>query len=231
MEEKLGSSIPNVFYDLIVFASSTALFLVGILLGVGLFEGDWYEGLGAANILLIFAALLFLSYEYGRIAEAWSAVIVQSPLAFLSKYLPFLGSPDFLAELDNVEESLKLESLPASRKGGKWVVYYYAMLVCPKLGTDLLKRYAWEKLSRNSAFTFCILMIISFVCRILLWCKVELSFGEKWTFGTWEYSIPVLLMACITYYEYYRRNCWNNDLLRKVLTVLYKAEQLKNNKE
>lgn len=230
MNDKL-SSIPNVFYDLIVFASSTGLFLVGLLLGLGSFTGDWYESLGAANVLLIFVALLFLSYEYGRIAEAWSAVLVQSPLAFLSKYLPFLKSPDFLANLENVEESLKLESLPASRKGGKWAVYFYAMLVCPKLGTDLLKRYAWEKLSRNSAFTFCILLISSIICKILIWVKFKLPFTGSWTFGTWEYTVSALVLTCITYYEYYRRNCWNNDLLRKVLSVLYKAEKLKESED
>lgn len=226
MDEKL-SSIPNAFYDLIVFASSTVLFVFGLFVGLGLFYSDWFKSFGTANVLLTFTALLFLSYEYGRIAEAWSAVLVQTPLSFLSKYLPFLKSKDFLADLEDVEKSLKLDLLPASRKGGKWTVYFYAMLVCPKLGTDLLKRYAWEKLSRNSAFTFCVLLMPSIICRILLLFKVTLPFTGSWTFGTWEYSITAFFLTIVTYYEYYRRNCWNNDLLRKVLTVLYKAEQWK----
>lgn len=226
MGDKLGG-VPNAFYDLIVFASSTVLFAAGIFYGCGLYQGTWYQGLGTANVFLIFAALIFLGYEYGRIAEAWSAVVVQAPLGFLAKHTCFLGSEDFLAKLNNVEESLNLDSSQASRAGGKWTIYFYAMLVNPKIGSDLLKRYAWEKLSRNSAFTFCALMLLSIMFKVLIFFGVALPFQGDWTFGTKEFTIISTTLTFFTYYEYYKRNCWNNDLLRKVIPVLYKAELLR----
>ena len=226
MDNRL-SSIPNAFYDLIVFASSTFTFAIGVFFGVGLYQGDWYKSLGTANVFLIFAALIFLSYEYGRIAEAWSADLVQNPLKFIRNKTRFLNNPDFLADLSDIEEALGLSTLIETRKGGKWTVYFYAMQINPMLGTDLLKRYAWEKLSRNSAFTFCILTIISVISGILNSISfITIPFQGQWTFGSIGYSLISLTLMVFTYYEYYRRNCWNNDLLEKVLPVLYRAEDL-----
>ncbi len=227
MDNKLSGIIPNAFYDLIVFASSTVLFAGGMFFGLGQHHAEWYKQLGTGNVVLIFAGLLFLSYEYGRIAEAWSAALVQRPLKFLRDHTRLMKNEDFLAPLDKVEGALGLDATKSLRNGGKWAVYFYAMAVNPKLGTDLLKRYAWEKLSRNSAFTFCLLSAISiaaYVADLLPGVDVPLKGG--WTFGSLEYSAIVCLMTVVTYAEYYQRNCWNNDLLERVIPVLAKAADL-----
>lgn len=220
-------TLPNAFYDLIVFASSTILAALGFLIGLGFVDGDWLKDLSTLNAVLIAIGILFLGYEYGRMAEAWSSVIVQTPLKELHHRRILLRDPDFLAPLPEVEPTLNLPDTRDGRKGGKWTVYMYAAVVSPRLGSDLLKRYAWEKLSRNSAFTFCLLLGISLYHLITpdsvhLRAKTDVA----WTFGSIELTIVLAILAVAAYYEYYRRNCWNNDLLMKALPVLTRAEEL-----
>jgi hypothetical protein len=224
VESKL--SIPNVFYDLIVFASSTVLFAAGLFFGLGQHHNQWYRSLGTANIILILAILLFLSYEYGRIAEAWSANLVQTPLQLIRDHTRFLKNKDFLAPLSNVESVLGINVSSKLRDGGKWAVYFYAMGVNPTVGSDLLKRYAWEKLSRNSALTFCLLTITSVTVAILNSFGVSSRVPGSWVFGSAEYTCISFVCAILTYGEYYRRNCWNNDLLERVVPVLAKLAEL-----
>lgn len=215
---------PNAFYDLIVFASSTFLMAMGVFFGCGLYLSDLFKDLGTINVLLLFVGLVFVGYEYGRIAEALSAVLVQAPLRFLHQRGILLKREEFLAPLEDVEDAVGVTVPKGARPGGKWFVYFYAILVHPAIGTDLLKRYAWEKLSRNSAFTFAILLVTS--CLFAIVHAISGSYEtvcSTWRFGGWKFTSFAFALVVMTYYEYYRRNCWNNDLLRKVLTVLREA--------
>lgn len=218
--------VPNAFYDLIVFTSSTVTFGVGWGVGLGVLTGDRISEARAFDVVLIIAGVLIFGYEYGRIAEAWSSVFVQSPLRFLGKHTRFFRSADFCSEHPSLEADLKLSALSAARPGGKWAAYFYAMVVDPRLGTDLLKRYAWEKLSRNSGFTFCTLFLTSLTCAVLRVTGINLPFQGHWTFGTARFTAVSAALVILTYYEYYRRNCWNYDLIRRVLPVLERAEEL-----
>jgi len=221
------SLFPNAFYDFIVFVGSTTVFVVGLFIGVGGLGKTWLRTLDfrAIDALLVVGVVVLASYEYGRIAEAWSAVVVQRPLVFIAKRTSWLQDPDFLANLSISDLQLRLPSIPEAKQGNKWTVYFYASLVSPWLGSDLLKRYAWEKLARNSAFSYAVLWATSIVTGDLGIVMHKLSVGN-WGFGTTEYSVLLGVLTIVTYYEYYRRNCWNNDLLVKVLPVLIKAEEL-----
>lgn len=207
------SNVPNAFYDLIVFSSSSILFLTLFSWGIGWIDSSFISQVDIKNSIVILLGLFFFSYEYGRIAEAWSSTIVQKPLFWLQNNTRFLCNTDYLHNLDDVEEILGIECVSGSRKGGKWTVYFYAMTINPKLGTDLLKRYAWEKLARNSAFTFFILFIFSYTCFLLHnYCGfLLLNFGD-WKFGSSQFTLILMAMIVLTYYDYYLRNCWNNDL-------------------
>lgn len=225
MTEKL-EFFPNVFYDLIVFVSSTVTFGAGWAIGLGWLNTHRLSEAKAFDVILIIGAVLILGYEYGRVAETWSAVLVQSPLRFIGKHSPFLKSKDFCVEHPSVEHDLKLECLPGARPGGKWAVYFYAQLVDSRLGSDLLKRYAWEKLSRNSGFTFCCLFLMSTACLGLRFAGMSLPFQGSWRFGSVRFTVISAVMMVLTYYEYYKRNCWNCDLIKRVLPVLHRAEEL-----
>jgi hypothetical protein len=225
MESKLDF-LPNAFYDLIVFTSSTVTFGVVIAIGVGWTNLAQIQHVGIVDATLLGIIILIVGYEYGRIAEAWSALVVQSPLRFLSKHKIGFGDPMFLAEPTGVDAAFDLPTFAESRNGGKWAVYYYATVVNPRLGSDLLKRYAWEKLARNSAFNNALILVASFVAAGLRFAHVALPFGGAWTFGGLGFTCAVAVAVGVTYFEYYQRNCWNMDLLRRVMPVLRRAEDI-----
>jgi len=213
---------PNAFYDFIVFIGSTVVFFGGLFVGFGGLNrmGNLELQLQGIDVLLIFGMLILIGYEYGRIAEAWSAVIVQKPLQFISSHTPFLKSKDFLSKPPIPKElGIVFPSMPEAKRTDKWTIYFYASMVHPGLGSDLLKRYAWEKLSRNSAFSYCILFIIS-ISSMIFQRVLKLSDFGSWSFGTTELSVLIGIMTLLTFYEYYKRNCWNNDLLIKAMPIL-----------
>jgi len=219
--------LPNAFYDLIVFGSSTVLFALGVSVGFGWWNWARITQVRTLDAVLVTGAVIFFGYEYGRVAEAWSALLVQGPLRYIGRHTRWFASPDFCNDLREAESALGLEQeVPGSRNGGKWTVYFYANVIDPRIGADLLKRYAWEKASRNSAFTTCLLFMISLLCPLLRRAGVWFPFRGSWTFGSWEFTVMVAIGVLFTYVEYYKRNCWNQDLIRKVLPVLKRAESL-----
>lgn len=227
------SAIPNVFYDLIVFLTPTATLVAGIVVGVGGIEQipilDRLE-VTALNAIALLGLLIVASYEFGRLAEAWSAAVVQTPLRWIARETGRLGrfsvfqDENFCANLKPQVSSLGLPGQSAA--GDKWTLYFYAFLISPGIGSDLLKRYAWEKLARSSGFTLALLFATSVVVGLLSVCGLGPGASGPWTFGSLRLAAAYGALAALTYIEYYRRNCWNNDLLRKVLPVLKEAGRM-----
>lgn len=220
MEDRVGS-IPNAFYDLIVFVTPSLIFGLGVTVGLGGYRSlrnlEAPSDLNSTVILVVLA--LVGSYEYGRIAEAWSANIVQRPLAWLMR-LGVLKNEDFLAVHPYAYQKLGLEESADGRAADKWVLYLFAFSEHAGIGGDLLKRYAWEKLSRSSAFTYCLLLFASLLTGSLyLLGLVSLPAG-RWGFGGWVFTLATTILAMATFTEYYKRNCWNFDMLVKVMPVL-----------
>jgi hypothetical protein len=230
MLARAESSVPNIFYDLIVFITPSVLLLLG--LAVGLYgwplpiKSEAISKIGTVNLFLLILCVLFAGYEYGRLAETLSSPFVAEPLKYLSRKKIIFGNPDFNADLTAEVQRLDLPSeLGPGRMGSKWTIYFFASLVAPPLGRDLLKRYAWEKLSRSSAFTFLVLFFFSLVLLLLNVCGLDVISTKSWSFSSVKYTIISFIMCVLTFYEYYRRNSWNNDLLSKVLPVLLLAQK------
>jgi len=227
-------SVPNFFYDLIVFVSPSVLFLVGMSIGFlnGSLDLIKHIGsdVGAIDYVCIAFLILFLSYEYGRALEALSHVMVTRVFRLLRSARITRGlfrNSDFDLSFETQIEQLQLPlSLPERKKDNKWTIYFFALLYVPHIGRDLLKRYAWEKLARSSALTFGILSIISFVVIVLELLSVHLSATGRYGFGSLLYTFSSILLTVLTYYEFYLRKCWNNDLLAKVIPILKAASQV-----
>ena len=71
MEARLDF-LPNAFYDLIVFTSSTVTFWLAVTVGLGWLNWEKVAEASAFDVVLIGVAIVVVGYEYGRIAEAWS---------------------------------------------------------------------------------------------------------------------------------------------------------------
>lgn len=227
-------AIPNFFYDLIVFVSPSILLMFG--LAVGLKEKMGADltsklNLGAIDFLAVIFAILFIAYEYGRLTEALSHFFVSRPIKHFIRFMKRLKvkkfentdySLDLTKEVEHLNVPHQFEEL---RKGSKWTIYFYALLYAPNIGRDLLKRYAWEKLSRSSAFTFFLLLVISTVVMLLNKYYEAPILSKNFSLGSIEFTLATIIMSLFTYYEYYRRNSWNNDLLTKVTPILILAKE------
>jgi hypothetical protein len=232
MDERLEAAFPNVFYDLIVFVAPSVLLTTGVVAGLGgwpfVERGGIKGDIGATDVLIILLIFVFLGYEYGRLAEALSETVVGRPLRFLSARHWAFRNCDFNAILTEEVGKLPVDAPAENRKGSKWTIYFFATLVAPEIGRDLLKRYAWEKLSRSSAMTLALLLTCSVIVLALRFTNVaNVHALGTWGFGSIRYTTALTVLTMATYYEYYKRNCWNNDLLCKTLPVLLYACQNK----
>ena len=233
MESSSNVSVPNFFYDLIVFVGPSLLFLGLLLYGFGVVTADNISGIsasvgaGSAALFTLFA--LFFGYEYGRTAEALSSPIVAGLISFLVRK-GLIPAGDYDLSLEDVVREMPIPVLRNSvgRPGSKWALYMYASVVSPDLGKDLLKRYAWEKLARSSAFTFVLLTLLSVICltiRIVLpSCSSPMqNYLSDKPIASLIFLLSTLFLAIIAYFEYYKRNSWNNDLLIKSAPILLLA--------
>lgn len=212
--------IPNAFYDMMVFIVPTMQFEVLCYIGWKGFNISWIKDVSGTILIIAILSIVLLSYEYGRMAEALSAYLVQKPLQFLGKHTRFFKHPDFLKERDNIYAVLGLNACYDGRVGDKWAIYLYAFHKKPAIGSDLLKRYAWEKLSRNSAFTYAVLLIISlFYSSYSIFCGKTIVW-RPFRLGSGSFAVACAIMTYLTYVEYYRRNIWNYDLLTKAIPIL-----------
>lgn len=216
--------IPNAFYDMMVFVVPSVQFIVGTMIGFNSFDIRRITNVSAESIIALTVLIMVFSYEYGRIAEALSAYVVQSPLKWLNKRGIIFRNQDFLKEREEIYKILGLTDCYDGRKGDKWAIYLYAFTKNTLIGSDLLKRYAWEKLSRNSAFTYFVLFLLSLIVIVIRYAPIHVDVFNDVSFGTILYTVTCFLLCIFTYIEYYRRNCWNYDLLTKSLPILINKE-------
>ncbi|MDD4149170.1 MAG: hypothetical protein PHE33_04010 [Bacteroidales bacterium] len=228
--------VPNFFYDLIVFMTPSLTLTIGIIAGFGNNGFDFIsKNLQLLNVkgfdflmmfIFVFIIFLFIAYEYGRLAEALSNSISSMVRFLRKKKILFTKQKDYNINFKNEISKLNLHEMLDDDRMDKWTIYFYIMRFQPSIGSDILKRYAWEKLSRSSAFTFGILLFISLLLSIIRLFNIKCLFGYYFIdtgifgFGSLAYTIGAFLIFILTCYEYYRRRSWNNDLLIKILPVI-----------
>lgn len=242
--------IPNLFYDLIVFLTPSLTFTLCLIIGLGDFAIEPIEVLAdkinsggvdfIAMALIGLVTFIFLAYEYGRLTEALSSWINALIKALRTKGIFFRKNSDFSIDFENEIRKLNLHNMLDPNRMDKWTIFFYAMRFQPRIGADILKRYAWEKLSRSSCFTFLVLLTISLVFkiefefRLLRFIGLELLDTGNYGFGSLTFTFNSFILFLLTLYEFYRRKSWNNDLLIKVLPVIslpsdFKIDIVNNN--
>ena len=228
--------VPNFFYDLIVFMTPSLTLTIGIITGYGVNGFDFLsKNLELLNVkgfdflimfIFFFIIFLFIAYEYGRLAEALSNCISNMVRFLRRKKILFTKQKDYNINFKNEISKLNLHDMLDEDRMDKWTIYFYIMRFQSSIGSDILKRYAWEKLSRSSAFTFGILLFISLLISIVKIFNIKSVAGYYFIdtgifgFGSLAYTLGAFIMFILTCYEYYRRRSWNNDLLIKILPVI-----------
>ncbi len=230
MLDRIGN-VPNFFYDFIVFFTPTIGMAFGIAVGltgsVTAIE-SLLSQLGLLGAVILFVLLFLASYEYGRLAETFSDFFVVKIIHGLQKLGAFKNS-DYRLELSEQVALLPFElSDLKGRTGSKWTLFFFAQYVNPQLGSDLLKRYAWEKLARSSCLTVGLLFLGSFTTHMReIYSSIQLN-KSMFQFGGIGFTGVTLVLYFIFLVDFYKRNCWNNDLLITTLPVIlanYKSNE------
>lgn len=220
------SMAPNAFYDLIVFLTPTMTFLVGAAAGLH----HWIsQRMGQADmaidtplLILLGLSLFFGSYELGRIAETFSDTFVAGPIKWLHRRRILFTNSDYNVELSDQVAMIGIpEAYFFGRTKSKWTLFFFALEYVPHVGADLLKRYAWEKLARSSAFAILCLCLISITVSIFYAVRDVRAIAG--TFGSPEYTWTAIALFVFWSVDYYKRNCWNNDLLITTMPVIISA--------
>jgi hypothetical protein len=225
--------VPNFFYDFIVYLIPT----IGLVLGISLGMTGNVAGLekivsnaGVVEAITTILLLFFASYEYGRLAETYSHFFVGSVISHLSHLGVFKNSDFRRAMTFQVSQlPIKIEQLEG-RTADKWSIYFFSYVVNPDIGNDLMKRYAWEKLARSSGFTVLLLFTISVALYVRHNLENSVSLHDDLSFGGIRYPIVMGCLYVALLIDYYKRNCWNNDLIIKTLPILIADYQILSSK-
>jgi hypothetical protein len=222
----VGNIAPNIFYDIIVFLTPTITFLFALSIGlhdrITVLARDPAFSIDIATMILVGLALFFASYEFGRVAETYSDVFVARPIRWLHKRGWLFKNPDYNVDLSEQVRMTGVDGdLFFGRAKSKWTIFFFALEYIPHVGSDLLKRYAWEKLARSSAFAIFLIFMVS-----VLMYGYHLITGYEaspWAFGSIELTLVSLFLYLVWTFDYYQRNCWNCDLLITTMPVIVAA--------
>ncbi len=219
--------IPSSLYEIIAYFGSGCILIVFGLLGMVdqvaikkaatyVFKLDLHEQIG----LTVFVGII--AYAYGQLSSTLSAPIVAVPVSKFVKILGKHSSSDFKADLTDIVKTYGLaEELPPSKVNNKWTLMFYLQVKVPEIGKDIMKRYAREKLARINAFNMLLLTAIAILSNIgkKMGIAKNLGFADVLKPANFWWLVFYIVLTFIYSYEYYKRKCWNNDLLIKVLPV------------
>lgn len=217
--------VPDIFYEIIAYFFSGGLFIA--LGSLAMVEPDVLKriaiyvfslGLPVQIGLVVFAGVL--TYSYGQLASTLSAPFVADPVGKIVKKISRWTSPDFRIDFSDTVKAYGLsDKLPTSKINNKWTLMFYLNVKVPEIGKDIMKRYAREKLARINAFNMFLLIVLAILSligeRFQLGQRLGLSAVLRAADPLW--LVLYIVLIAVYSYEYYKRKCWNNDLLIKVM--------------
>ncbi len=226
------SLLPATLYEVIAYFGSGALVLV--LFSIGYADraalktiAGFLESTKAPEKILLFIFLGVLTYGYGQLSSTFSGILVGAPVSRIVKRLGARASADFRMDLTPIVEAYGLHrGLPPQKVNNKWTLLFYLQVVNPDIGRDLLKRYAREKLARINSLNMLVLTVIGIIGVLFrmigIGSWIPLQDSLQWPSG-W-FVVFCLILTVLFSFEFYKRKCWNRDLLVKVMAGVHKAE-------
>ena len=221
--DQLSSFQQTSFYEYITFVASSMLFSVLFFIGITHYNHVTHEFIFPINLyslstgVVVFGFIIFflISHIYGQTISAVSEKVIGKPLKWLNKKI--FKHPDFKGSFSNITTIIDTTNcLPDNKKNNKWTIVYYILSKNKEVGTDLLRRYAREKVSRVNSMNFLILLLISIFAKFTTLIQIEncTSIFEYWTT-----TIVFFILFLTSCYEYFQRKCWNSDLLIKTAPI------------
>lgn len=188
------TTIPEFFYDLILYLSSGIYFL----LGIGILFPELFVYINSLKISTSWMAFVcfIISNIFGQLFSTFSAILIRDPLRILvRKY--FKTS---LFVFDNNSDNVAL----GPKIGTHWKEVFEIQKKSLEVYNILIKRYARLKLSRS----------LSVVNLLLIIIYLQGVFCEY--IPSVNYLILTIFMLLLVLFtiDYYYRQCWFNQYLQ-----------------
>jgi hypothetical protein len=218
-------SIPDAFYDIIVYMGSSIVFfffLITIAPIEELLEDIVYRWGLLDKIILVVAAVAF-GYIYGQLASTLSYHFVKRPMNRIVRRFRLKSSSDYFFDYPSLLEDFEMfDRIDVKKKDRNyWTLIYYIKMIHPDVGSDMVKRYARCKLARIGAFNFLVLIVLA----ISLFASGIATSENAFLPG---YLDPIaivgvlLLLLVASWFEFYQRQSWFGDFLVKVYIAFSK---------
>lgn len=225
-EEAYGivRTVPNVFYDLIVYyGSSITFFIVLIFLSFDLSSiRSFLSNLDVLGKIILFFVALSVCYIYGQLSSMLSYYLVKKPVNKIVKVLKSKQKKDYFFEYSELLDNFPIfPILPSKKEKNYWSLIYYIKILYPDIGDDLLKRYARCKLSRINALNVFVLLIYFGFTFLLRSLPTHIQ-------NPGIVIAILLLFAILFVLEFYQRQCWFGDITVKIYASIQKRQQEKN---
>lgn len=230
--EPASKQISSSLYEVIAYFGSACLalvmFLWGLLDSQLLQEQKKFVGAHSTpEVMVLLIVVGTVTYVYGQLASALSATVIGVPISRLVKRFPKRISSDFEYNFSALVSSCSLDvDLPTRKRNNKWTLIYFIITKAPNVGRDIIKRQARERLARINATNMLFLAVPSMFVLLAKWTGLSIHLSLQGVLrvpSPWFVALCMLLAAAFAF-EYYKRRCWNNDLLVKILPAIRKVD-------
>jgi hypothetical protein len=226
--ESASKQISSSLYEVIAYFGSACLalvmFLWGLLDNELLQEQKKFVGAHSAPELFVLLIVVgTVTYVYGQLASALSATVIGVPIARLTRRFSKRTSSDFDYDFSALVSSCALDvDLPIKKRNNKWTLIYFIITKTPNVGRDIIKRQARERLARINATNMLFLAVLSMFGLLAKWTglSTHLPLRDVLRVPSPSYVALCMLLGAAFAFEYYKRRCWNNDLLVKILPAI-----------
>jgi hypothetical protein len=181
--------------------------------------------LSGSEQFVLLIVLGTVTYVYGQFASALSSSVIGVPISRLAKRFPKWASSDFDYDFSALVSSCSLDvDLPSKKRNNKWTLIYFIITKTPNIGSDIIKRQARERLARINATNMLFLAVLSMFGFLARWTglSTQLPLRDALRVPSPWYVALCMLLAAAFAFEYYKRRCWNNDLLVKIFPAIRK---------
>ena len=221
------SNVNSSLYEIVVYFGSTSLAV--ILASVSLVKPSvllgavaWIATLGAAQQIVLLLVSATVAYVYGQLASTLSSTLIGRQIRRLSRLLPQKYTEDYLYDFTEAVERLGFKDrLPPEKINNKWTLLFFVRSKNPGIARDLSKQQMRERLARLNALNILLLLTLNLSHILIIHSGYQLpptSILKEIVSPYWVGVFAVLLL--LFSYEFYKRACWNNDLIVKVLPVV-----------
>jgi len=214
-------TVPNVFYDLIVYYGSSIVFFIGLIFLSFDFGAirSFLSTLDVLGKIILLLVALSACYIYGQLSSMLSYYLIKKPVNRIIKLLNPKQRRDYFFEYSQLLDDFPVFSTLSSKKDKNyWSLIYYIKILRPDIGDDLLKRYARVKISRiNALNTF---MLLVYLGLMSLFRNLQTHIQNPVII-----ALILLFFVILFLLEFYQRQCWFGDITVKIYASIQKASR------